>query len=275
MKLLDRLEKRLGQYAVPRLVTVIVFGQIAVSVLTYLQQAQLLQGADIRELVELQPDRILKGEVWRIITFLFEPPRTSIIWLLIHWYVLHFIGQALEQTWGSFRLSLYLLIGYVATIGVAFFLPRDMHVTNAYLYTSLFLAFARLYPDFVFYIYFVLPVKVKWLAAITWLFFAISIYAGGWPTFWLVFATVADYFLFFGFQLATRVKDVRRQQEFKLKVAAGSKTITHECRVCGLTRDMAPRVAFRYCSKCAGQCCYCPDHIQNHEHVVDPKAESQ
>jgi len=268
MKLLNRLENRLSQFAVPHLVSVIVLGQISVYFLWYMQQLQMLPGDDIRGLVELRPERILKGELWRIVTFLFEPPRTHFIWLLLHWYVLHFIGQALERTWGSFRVTLYLLVGYAATIGVAFFLP-DMHVTNAYLYTSLFLAFAKLFPDFTFLLYFVLPIKAKWLAGVTWLFFGLSIYFGGWPEFWLVLATVADYFLFFGFDMAARVKDARRRQEFKLKVAAGSKPITHECRVCGLTRDMAPRAAFRYCTKCAGQCCYCPDHIQNHEHVVD------
>ncbi|MEQ8848119.1 hypothetical protein [Botrimarina sp.] len=269
MKQLDRLEKRFGRLAVPNLVPAIVIGQVAVYALAALQDARGRGPAalDVDALVQLRPDLVLRGQVWRVVTFLFEPPRYSLIFLLLHWYVLWFIGQALEQMWGAFRLTLYLLVGYAATVAVAFFLPPGM-ATNAYLYSSLFLAFASLYPDFVFHIYFVLPMKAKWLAAITWAVFALRVFTGGWPVFWLVLATVADYLLFFGYGAVKRLGEARRRQEFRAKAERAAKPIVHECRVCGLTNQMAPRTAFRYCSKCAGQQCYCPDHLGNHEHVV-------
>ncbi|TWT97060.1 hypothetical protein Pla108_28370 [Botrimarina colliarenosi] len=273
MDLLTKLERRFRHLAVPHLVTAIVIGQVIVYTLAYLQRVQGLPGINIDAIVRLRPDLILQGEVWRLVTFLFEPPRTWFVWMLLYWYAMWFIGLALERTWGAFRLTLYLFIGYAATVGVSFFLPAGFEATNAYLYSSLFLAFARIYPDFVFYIYFVLPVKVKWLAALTWVYFALDIAAGGWPVFWLVLATVADFLLFFGVDIFARVKDAKRKQDFRLKVASGTKPIVHECRTCGLTSAMAPRTAFRYCSQCAGQCCYCPDHLRNHEHVVEAKPE--
>ena len=42
----------------------------------------------------------------------------------------------------------------------------------------------------------------------------------------------------------------------------------HQCRICGLTDKMDPQMSFRYCSKCAGGCCYCSEHLQDHEHVT-------
>jgi len=53
-----------------------------------------------------------------------------------------------------------------------------------------------------------------------------------------------------------------------------AKPIQHECRVCGLTSGMAPKTAFRYCSQCAGQQCYCPDHLRDHEHVTEEQLAS-
>lgn len=267
-KWLRQLEGRFGHLAAPNLVPAIVIGQAIVYALVWMQEARGPAAVDVWALVQLRPDLILQGEVWRILTFLFEPPGYSPIFTLIHWYMLWFIGRVLEQTWGAFRLTLYLLIGYAATVAVAFFLPIGV-ATNAYLYTSLFLAFASLYPDFVFYIYFILPVKVKWLAAFTWAMFAFSIYHGGWPAFWLVLATVADYLLFFGYDLFGKAKDARRRQSFRSKALKATAPVAHECRKCGLTSEMAPRTMFRYCSQCAGQQCYCPDHIRDHEHVVE------
>lgn len=269
MDWLKYLEHRFGQLAVPNLVPAIIVGQILVYALAYWQRAQGNAAFDIESLTHLRPDLVLRGEVWRLLTFLFEPPRLVFFWTLIYWYALWFIGSALERLWGAFRLTLYLFLGYAATVAVSFLLPPGMEATNAYLYTSLFLAFASIYPDFVFYIYFVIPVKAKWLAAITWAFFALQISFGGWPEFWLVMATVADYLLFFGANIFGRIKDSKRKQEFRLKVEAGQKPIAHECRVCGITSSMAPRMSFRYCSKCDGQCCYCPDHLKDHEHVVE------
>ncbi len=268
MDIFDRLERRFGRYAVPNLVTGIVVGQMLVFALSYLQQMQgMAAGPNVANLVSLRPDLILEGQVWRLVTFLFEPPRIGLLWLAFHWYLMHFFGQVLQRDWSEFKLTLYLLIGYAATVAVSFFLPPGS-ATNSYLYTSLFLAFAQLYPDYTFHIYFVLPVKVKWLAMLTWIFFALRILGGGWPQFWLVLATVADFALFFGVRAITNLKHARRRHDFQKRVAKGQAAIRHECRTCGLTSDMAPKTIFRYCSQCAGQCGYCPEHLKNHQHVV-------
>ncbi|MEX2170633.1 MAG: hypothetical protein WD851_15060 [Pirellulales bacterium] len=266
MKWMKRLERRFGRYAVPNIVPALVVGQIVVYGLSYWES---LQGRPpkILETIWLLPDRVLAGEVWRVFTFLIQPPQVPLIWLLLGWYLLYMYSSVLERDWGVFKFNLYLLIGWIATVAVSFFIP-PFTATNAYLYTSLFLAFAQLYPDFTFMIYFVLPVKAKWLALLTWLTFAIAIFEGGWPQFWLVLATVADFLLFFAGSLWRYVRHRQRRHRFEKMAPTAKKAMSHECRVCGLTSDMAPKVSFRYCSQCSGQQCYCPDHIRSHEHVI-------
>lgn len=267
MKWLRRLELKLGRYAVPNLMPAIVVGQIIVYALTVWERMQ-NRPPNVLEAIWLLPDRILAGEVWRVFTFLIQPPQVHPIWLFFFWYLLYMYGSVLEREWGVFRFNLYLLIGWFATVVVSFFLPPGA-ATNGYLYTSLFLAFAQLYPDFTFMVYFLIPVKAKWLALLTWLGFAIAIYDGGWPQFLLVLATVADFLLFFSGSLWRRVSQARRRQRFRSLSPIAKKNMWHECRVCGLTSDMAPKGSFRYCSQCAGQQCYCKEHIRNHEHVVE------
>lgn len=271
MSWLARLEKKLSRHAVPGLVTYLVAIQAAVYLIHALELDQRIAGQDILEMIWLMPDRVRAGEVWRIVTFLFQPPFTHPIWLIFHWYLLHFFGNVLEQHWGAFRLNLYLIVGWLSTVLVALLVPNlpQWSVSNAYLYTSLFLAFAHLYPDFEMRIYFLIPVKAKWLALLTWLGYVLGVYYGGWPAFWIAAASVADFFLFLGGSVWRQARHAWRGHQFKQRVRAGQAAhaaLYHECRVCGITSQMAPRMQFRYCSKCEGQCCYCPEHIGSHDH---------
>lgn len=267
MKWLRRLEHRFGRFAVPNLVPAIVVGQIIIYALIVFEKAQ-GRPPLIFKAIQLLPGRVLAGEVWRVFSFLIQPPDVSPLFLFFFWYLLYMYGSVLERDWGAFRFNLYLLIGWIATVTVSFFLPAGA-ATNIYLYTSLFLAFAQLYPDFTFLIFFLIPVKAKWLALFTWVMFGVSISEGGWPQFWLVLATVANFLLFFAGKLWRHVNHARRRQKFKTLAPKTKKAMWHECRVCGLTSEMAPKGTFRYCSQCAGQQCYCKEHIRNHEHVVD------
>ena len=84
----------------------------------------------------------------------------------------------------------------------------------------------------------------------------------------MVAAAVLNYVLFFGRDVWRNMKHGRRRMQFQSRTRRATNRIIHKCRVCGLTSDDAPRTQFRYCSKCEGQCCYCPEHLENHEHVV-------
>lgn len=279
MPLINRLQRRLGWLAIPNLTIYLIVGQAFLYVANYLPQGISL------DRIQLDVGRVLDGEVWRLVTFLFVPPNVVLIFVIFYFMLLHTFGTALELHWGVFRYNLFLLTGYLANVGAAFIAwylfqrnaPPGVDVlagasidaNNGFLYGTIFLAFARLYPDFIITIFFILPVRIKWLALLAWCGYILTFAVGDGMTQMLVLASVANYLLFFGREHWREVRYMRRRQSYNIKAKKAIKPPKHECRVCGLSSDDAPaRTQFRYCSKCAGQTCYCPDHIRNHEHVT-------
>ena len=215
--------------------------------------------------VLLVPDQVLMGEWWRLITFLFIPPSNHPVFVFFAWYLFYLMGGALEGHWGTFRYNVFLLIGYLVTVAVSFLIPM-FPATNVFIGGSVFLAFAFLYPDFQLYIFFILPVKIKWLALLTWLGYAYELLFGSWLTRLLVLASICNFLLFFGRDILWRMKTGNRRMVEKAKDISGKKEAFHRCAACGVTDLSHPAMEFRYCSECGGLG-YCKKHIANHEHV--------
>jgi len=163
--MLDFLERRLGRFAITHATLYLIIGQVFVCL------SALLGLLDLRQFV-LVPALVVNGEPWRLITFLFFPPPVnfssmmSLVFLPFAWWIFYLMGTALENYWGAFRYNVFLLLGVVLTIGAAFLAPMSP-VTNAFIAGSVFLAFAWLNPDFELALFFILPVKIKWLALLT------------------------------------------------------------------------------------------------------------
>lgn len=258
-RFLSALQKRFGRHAVPHITEAFIIGQVVVYVLSY-GQPQVLANA------ELVPRLVLAGEAWRLITFLFVPPVTNPIFAFFFWYIFYLMGTALEHEWGTFHYNMFLLIGVIATIAAAFTFPAEV-ASNAFLQGSVFLAFAFLYPDFELYLFFILPVKIKWLALLAWIIYFYQFTFGDWPTRWLVLASICNFLLFFGSEIYQRAKHGRRRMARQADEVHRKNQPRHTCLVCGIT-DLSDRKAqFRYCTQCEGQCGYCMDHIEDHEHV--------
>ena len=278
MSLISRLERRFGWLAIPNLTIVILAGQAA------LYMASLAPQGVAIDRVLLDPQRVVEGQWWRVVTFLFAPPGDRTILVIFYFMLLYLFGTTLENQWGAFRYNLFIFIGYAANVAAAFIAwgifkstpelaavagPLGSTVaSNRFLYGSLFLAFARLYPDFIINLFFILPIRIKWLALLAWLGYAYTFVVGGWMERMLVLATVLNYILFFGREHWREFRHGHRRRSFQAKAKKATATPKHVCRVCGLTSDDSPKTLFRYCSKCAGQACYCPEHIREHEHVV-------
>lgn len=268
MKLLDWLERRLSPFAIPHITLLLILGQVVVYVVNMSQQGN-GGGAPLLENIVLVPNLVMAGQWWRVLTFLIMPPPTNPIFAFFAWYLFYLMGSALENVWGTFRFNVFLLVGWVASVAAAFFFAPAAVAGNEFLYGTVFLAFARFYPDFILNLFFILPVKIKWLALLAWLGYAVAFITGDWPAKGLILAAVLNYILFFWRDHWTAAHDHRRRLKFATKTAK-VKAIVHQCRVCGRSSADEPKTAFRYCSQCAGQQCYCPDHIRDHEHVVEP-----
>jgi hypothetical protein len=231
----------------------------------------------------LIPQRVLDGEWWRLVTFAFTPPGDHPIFVIFYFMLFYMFGTSLELHWGAFKYNVFLLTGYVANLAGAFIalaiLRKSMAggeqalesgvFSNAFLYGSIFLAFARLYPDFTIMLFFIVPVRIKWLAMLGLFGYVLTMLTGDWMSRMAATASLANYLLFFGPEHWRQAKYMRRRQEFYIKAKKSAAKPRHECAVCGVTSDDSPKMLFRYCSKCAGQRCYCPEHIGNHEHVTE------
>jgi len=263
MAFLDRLERAFGRWALPGVSLYLVIGQVGVYLLGMLHRLD-------PGLLMLVPELVKHGEPWRLVAFLFVPPNTNFVFIVFAWWMFFLMGNALEAYWGAFRYNLFLLIGYILTVGLAFLQP-DSLVSNEFLAGSVFLAFAYLNPEFEILLFFIIPVKIRWLALFAWAIYAVSFAMGSWASRLQIVAAVGNFFIFFGRDLWLNAGVITRRRRLanagNSQRAAEQDEPRHRCRICGKTDRTDPQLDFRYCSKCAGAQCYCPDHIFNHEHV--------
>ena len=101
------------------------------------------------------------GQIWRVLSFLILPPAASPFFLLFSLYFFCLMGNGLESQWGTSKFTLFYTVGALGTIIGSLFTG---FATNQYLNLSLFLAFAAIYPNYTVMVFFILPVKVKYLA---------------------------------------------------------------------------------------------------------------
>lgn len=201
MKWLNKLERKFGRYAIPNLMYYIIGITLAVFVVQYV-----LNISSYHYLAFI-PDLIMKGQVWRIITFIFIPPASSIITIAFVMYFYYMMGMTLENEWGTFKFNIYYLFGMIGTIIAAFLTGSG---TSVYLNLSLFLAFAYLFPDIEILLFFILPVKVKWIAYLDWAYFILSLIFGTMSTRVATIASLINFFIFFGDDFINYIKNQRK-----------------------------------------------------------------
>lgn len=162
--------------------------------------------------LRLSHPALAAGEYWRLVTFLFVPPPMNPLFMVFWLYLVFLYANALERAWGSFRFTLYYLVGSLATAAVGFF-PSPEPVPNAYLNASLFLAFTALFPDMELLLFFILPVKVKLLGYLTWVWLAWDFWAMGPTTRLAIAAAILSYLVLLG--PALRERAMLRWQVFR------------------------------------------------------------
>lgn len=223
--------------------------------------------------------KIFSGEVWRILTFVFVPTTPSILLFALSMYFYYFIGSMLEREWGSAKFTIYYIFGILLNILVGFLVG---YTNMIYINMALFFAFATLYPDMQVLFFFIIPVKIKYLAWINAGFFfieIIKILLSATPLLALIpIVAILNYLLFFSGDLASFVNKTKRKASHRVnhktvdfhaaqQHVKEKKGYLHKCAVCGRTDVTNPELEFRYCSKCNGYYCYCSEHINSHVHI--------
>lgn len=270
MNFLDKLERKFGKFAIPNLMTYVVLGNAIIFLLVSLGIGRW------DDFVFYWP-YVLNGQWWRIFSFIFIPESMSLIWIIFTVMLYYYVGSALERAWGTFKFNLYYFTGVLGTLIVAIIF--GIPATATYINLSLFLGFATLFPDLQFMIYFIIPIKAKYMAIFYFVILGIDVINGGLPVLILVAFSLLNYFLFFGVSAIKnkrlRQKGYAGQRQFKQAqrkdIQKGTKepikVAFHKCSVCGRTELDDPELEFRYCSSCNGHHEYCMDHLRDHEHI--------
>ena len=286
------LRRKLEKYAIPNLTLylIICYG------IGYLMQYLVPAGY---QYLMLDPFLVLKGQVWRLVTWILIPPDSpNIFFVLITLYLYYSLGGLLERIWGTYKYNVYLFSGLLFTILGAFVLcgysvlmgAQPTMYTGLYLLNngsavyfgqfstyyinmSIFLACAASIPDVQVLLMFLFPIKVKWLGIVYGIILLVNCIQGGIATWIVVIFSLLNFLVFFlrsKGKMHLSVGQIRRQQEFhqKMRSAGQTKGITrHKCAVCGRTELDGDDLEFRFCSKCNGNYEYCQYHLFTHEHV--------
>ena len=225
------------------------------------------------------PYLVLHGQVWRLVSFALIPPSTGML-ALIAIYFYYWIGSTLEQYWGTPQFTIYFFTGLILTVLYGFLIyfitGVSIPVTAEYVYLSMFFSFAVLFPDMQVLLFFIIPVKMKWLAILDAAFFVYGILTTRFPINLLPVLAVLNFFLFCGGELlrmlprrpSAKTVNFRRESQ-RIRREQRDQLYRHKCAVCGRTDVTNPELEFRYCSRCAGYHCFCQDHINNHIHFTE------
>jgi hypothetical protein len=260
-KLLARLERRFGRHAPEGIILWMVGLSGALHILVFARP-------DAVHLLWLDPAAVLKGEVWRLVTFLFAPTGpisgTGLLWVALGLWFLHTMGSALEAQWGSFRFDLFVLLGALGTLAVGFAVGP---VTGRYVAEALLLAFAAEFPEYEVLLL-VLPVKVKYLGLLSAVLMIWALVGGDLATRAAVAVAAADFLLFCGGTLRSRLRGAGGPRRRKAAPAFAPERKARVCAKCGRSNSDDPNLEFRVCDcqeKCHGKLTeYCIDHARAH-----------
>lgn len=264
--------------AIPGLMRYVVFANAAFFILS------LFAGYGTMDFLALDAASVLRGEFWRVVTYALLPTSDG-IFLLITLMFYYWLGQTLEQLWGSTKFTFYYVSGVLLTaIGsiIAYFIDGfSFPIYGAtYVNMALFFAYALSFPDAMVRIYFLIPVKMKWLALLDGVYFAAGVFrfamAGLWGAALMPVIAILNFLIFFSpefrrkaDQTRARVRPEAVQFRRAVREQQRPKGYNHKCDVCGRTDTDFPDLQFRYCSRCAGYHCFCSDHIFNHTHFTE------
>jgi len=263
MAILDKLEKNIGWVTIPGL------GRY-ISMLMMLTFMLHHTGTISENLLLLNMQFVFHGEIWRLITFLFVPASGNLFYLLFELMIFVMVADGLEEHWGSFKLTVYYLFGALATIAIAFLVPT-YYFGSYYLNLSLFFAFATVYPDFEILIFFVLPVKVKYLALLSGIGVMAMLVLGSLPVKIMALLSVANYLVFFGkdgWNAVTRGVTRKARLARNESYSSQSNEARHKCAICGESEKSNHELEFRYCTcpACGSEGkAYCLEHLKEHK----------
>ncbi len=211
---LYKMEYKYGKYAISNLMAYVTSTMLVVYLFS------MFTNVNVNYYVALISDLVLRGEVWRLVTFIFTPPSTSSpIFLFISLYFYYMIGSVLEQHWGKMKFNIYYLLGMLGVIIGSFI---SGYGDSSFLNTSLFLVFAHLFPDTQFMLFFMVPIKAKYMGYISWALLILQFIFAPIPQKLSILFSLLNFFIFFGKDFFNKIKQeivyYNRRKKYKRSV---------------------------------------------------------
>ena len=276
MGFLNKMERKFGKYAIPNLT----FWLLGAWLTGFIIQITM---PEVQSMLTLEPAYILRGQVWRLVSWLLIPPSVNMIFLVFFFACYYFIGTSIEQAIGTFRYNVYLFSGLLCSILGAFLLYAFYYVGTGgisvttigyyfgsqYITMSLFMVFAVVYPNVEFRLYFLIPIKAKWMGILDAAWMGYMFLVSGLPGRVAIIASLLNFLIFF---FSTRnykrmaPREIHRRQAYRQQVRPPRQISKHKCAICGRTEEDGAELEFRFCSKCEGNYEYCQDHLFTHQH---------
>lgn len=286
MDFLTKLERKFGRFSIPNLTLFLIVGFIIGFLIEVLEPSAI-------EIINLNPEKILHGQIWRLFTWVLMPPNGVSIFIILTLMFYWFVGRTLENVWGEFRYNVYIFSGILFTdIGVigiylvlvlmgqtelaAMFSATGLGVSSYYLCLTMFLAYAALFPEqelITFFLFIPVSVKVKWIGYlyVAYLILDLCMYllSGYIPVAVAIIMSVLNFILFYYMlrgKYKASPKHKKRARAYKKNVRQTQIMTRHKCAICGQTEYDDPTLEFRYCSRCKGNYEYCNKHLYSHPH---------
>lgn len=313
--MLDKLERKFGKFAIPNLMNYVIGAYILGYFLQIMSAAT--NANSFLAMLTLEPYLIIHNlQIWRILSWVLIPPSRSLLFAVIMMYFYWQLGRTLENSWGTFRFNLYMFGGMFLTVLGAFVFYGLFYLATGieyptmgaffstdYINMSIFLAFSLLLPDMQVMLYFLIPIKMKWLAYLYVAMLVLSVYSTPLPGKVAIISSMLNFIIFYfankksnfssGARRNNRGRHTTRSFTWTSYRGTGqgasgqtgsqstsgaqanreaprpkpSQISRHKCAICGRTELTNPELEFRFCSKCNGNYEYCSDHLFSHSHV--------
>ena len=239
MSLLNTLEKHLGRFAIPGLIRYVV----ALNALVFLLGLAVPSYVDQ---LTLNPAAIAAGQVWRLVSWIFIPTASSLLFVLFYLMFTWWMGDLIESAWGAFRLNVYYLTGFLGCTAAALLFGQSL--ANIALNSSLLFAAGTLAPELQVLLFGIIPLRLKWIAGFSAVLLGLGLVTGDWGARAAIVVCFSNYLLFFGPTFFRHTAEARkiaaRRARFEIAKAPAAETL-HRCEACGRTEVSNPELDFR------------------------------
>ena len=195
-KLFNKMEQKLGRFAIRNLM-IYITAIYAIGFFIARAYPEMYV-----QYLSLDVAKLFEGEIWRIFTFILQPPTTSLFFIIFSLYLYYMLGRMLENIWGPFKFNVYYFSGVIMTIvaAIIIYLVTGISYTGIstyYINMSLFLAFATVNPDMQLLFMFLIPIKMKWLAYLDVALLAYQAIVGSWAIRISIIVSLVNFIVYF------------------------------------------------------------------------------